>query len=40
MAFAPMRLPEPFDRPDFIFEFHPRTEARWFRALAHIEGHR
>jgi ATP-dependent DNA ligase len=37
--FSPMRLlrvPEPFDHPDFVFE--PKIHG--FRALAHIEGHR
>jgi bifunctional non-homologous end joining protein LigD len=36
---APMRLlriPEPFDHPDFIFE--PKLDG--FRALAHVRGHR
>jgi bifunctional non-homologous end joining protein LigD len=38
MKFMPMRLlrvPEPFDHPDFVFE--PKMDG--FRALAHIEGH-
>jgi bifunctional non-homologous end joining protein LigD len=36
---APMRLlriPEPFDHPDFVFE--PKLDG--FRALAHVRGHR
>jgi bifunctional non-homologous end joining protein LigD len=36
--FTPMpllRIPEPFDHPDFVFE--PKMDG--FRALAHIEGH-
>ena len=38
MSLTPMRLlriPEPFDSPDFIFE--PKLDG--FRALAHIRGH-
>jgi bifunctional non-homologous end joining protein LigD len=31
-----VRLPEPFDHPDFIFE--PKLDG--FRALAHVRGHR
>ena len=31
-----LRIPEPFDDPDFLFE--PKLDG--FRALAHIEGHR
>jgi hypothetical protein len=31
-----LRIPEPFDSPDFIFE--PKLDG--FRALAHIRGHR
>ena len=31
-----LRIPEPFDHPDFVFE--PKLDG--FRALAHIEGHR
>jgi bifunctional non-homologous end joining protein LigD len=31
-----LRIPEPFDHPDFIFE--PKLDG--FRALAHIRGHR
>jgi bifunctional non-homologous end joining protein LigD len=31
-----LRLPEPFDSPDFIFE--PKLDG--FRALAHVRGHR
>lgn len=31
-----LRIPEPFDHPDFLFE--PKLDG--FRALAHIEGHR
>jgi len=37
--FTPMRLlriPEPFDHPEFIFE--PKLDG--FRALAHVKGHR
>ena len=30
-----LRIPEPFDSPDFIFE--PKLDG--FRALAHIRGH-
>ena len=39
MPLTPMRLlriPEPFDHPDFIFE--PKLDG--FRALAHVRGHR
>jgi bifunctional non-homologous end joining protein LigD len=39
MALAPMRLiriPEPFNHPDFVFE--PKMDG--FRALARIDGHR
>ena len=39
MPLTPMRLlriPKPFDHPDFIFE--PKLDG--FRALAHIRGHR
>ena len=39
MTLTPMRLlriPEPFDHPDFIFE--PKLDG--FRALAHVRGHR
>lgn len=38
MPLTPMRLlriPEPFDHPDFLFE--PKLDG--FRALAHVEGH-
>jgi len=31
-----LRIPEPFDHPDFIFE--PKLDG--FRALAHVRGHR
>ena len=31
-----LRIPEPFDHPDFIFE--PKLAG--FRALAHVRGHR
>jgi len=31
-----LRIPEPFDHPDFIFE--PKIDG--FRALAHVRGHR
>ena len=31
-----LRLPEPFDHPDFLFE--PKLDG--FRALAHVRGHR
>ena len=31
-----LRVPEPFDHPDFIFE--PKLDG--FRALAHVRGHR
>jgi bifunctional non-homologous end joining protein LigD len=39
MHLTPMRLlriPEPFDHPEFIFE--PKIDG--FRALAHVRGHR
>jgi bifunctional non-homologous end joining protein LigD len=39
MPLTPMRLlrlPEPFDHPDFLFE--PKLDG--FRALAHVRGHR
>jgi bifunctional non-homologous end joining protein LigD len=39
MPVRPMRLlriPEPFDHPEFIFE--PKIDG--FRALAHVQGHR
>jgi bifunctional non-homologous end joining protein LigD len=32
----PLRIPHPFDHPDFIFE--PKIDG--FRALAYVEGHR
>jgi hypothetical protein len=38
MPLSPMRLlriPEPFDHPDFLFE--PKLDG--FRALAHVRGH-
>jgi bifunctional non-homologous end joining protein LigD len=31
-----LRIPEPFDDPEFIFE--PKLDG--FRALAHVRGHR
>jgi bifunctional non-homologous end joining protein LigD len=31
-----LRIPEPFDHPEFIFE--PKIDG--FRALAHVQGHR
>ena len=31
-----LRIPQPFDHPDFVFE--PKLDG--FRALAHIRGHR
>jgi ATP-dependent DNA ligase len=31
----PLRIPEPFDHPDFPFE--PKLDG--FRALAHVTGH-
>jgi bifunctional non-homologous end joining protein LigD len=32
----PLRIPKPFNHPDFVFE--PKLDG--FRALAHVRGHR